>query len=74
MYEFRPGDPAAKEIIRKLRQDSSRLKNKVKATVTLQLRELTVYDEKVKVSFAGMESGLCDRLFRPLVIGFQCWR
>lgn len=51
MRQFRPGDPAAKEIIRKLRLDASKQKNKIKATITLKLKELTVFDEKAKVSF-----------------------
>ena len=50
MSDYRGGDALAADVMKQLRQDSSRLKStKPKATITLQFKGLTVFDEKSKV-------------------------
>ena len=48
--DFRGGDALAADVMKQLRQESSRLKaTKLKATITLKFKGLTVFDEKSKV-------------------------
>ena len=49
--DIRGGNTAASALMKKIRQEKARLKaSKVKSTVTLQFKALTIVDDKSKVT------------------------
>lgn len=52
MPDIRGGNTAASALMKKIKQEKARLKtSKIKSTVTLQFKALTIVDDKSKVAW-----------------------